>query len=221
MRTIMVMNAKGGCGKTTIASNIAVWFADEGYKVAIADFDPQGSSLDWAEARKDYDGIPQIRAYNASRQWNKKLKDVDILIMDVPAGIHGREINQQLKTVDTLIVPVLPSPIDIRACKRYLGELLRSGRINKKQTRIGIIANRVHTNTLVYRELKDWLKGLSIPFLGALRESKNYLKAAETGLGIFELPPSAAKSDVMQWQEILDWLYSAKSEPVKPIRKKT
>lgn len=206
MRTIMLMNAKGGCGKTTLATNIATWFADEGATVALADFDPQGSSLDWLEARKDYEGIPDIEAIDATKGAVKPARGTDFLIMDAPAGTHGTEINRMLKQVQSLIVPVLPSPIDMRACRRFLEELLNSGRVSRKQTRIAIVANRARENTLIYRQLEEYLAHLELPFLTHLRESQNYIRAAERGLGIFEMAPSQVWQDIELWDPILEWL---------------
>jgi chromosome partitioning protein len=206
MRTIMLMNAKGGCGKTTLATNIATWFADEGARVALADFDPQGSSLDWLEARKDYEGIPSIEGIDATRDPVKPARGTDYLIMDAPAGTHGPVINQMLKQVQSLIIPVLPSPIDMRACSRFLDELLKSGRVTRHQTRIAIVANRARENTLIYRELEQYLGHLKLPFLTHLRESQNYIRAAERGLGLFELAPSQVWQDIELWDPILEWL---------------
>jgi chromosome partitioning protein len=206
MRTIMIMNAKGGCGKTTLATNIAAWFADEGARVALADFDPQGSSLDWLEARKDYEGIPDIQALDATQGLPRPAKGTDCLIMDAPAGTHGKEINAMLRQVQSLIVPVLPSPIDMRACRRFLEELLRSGRVSRQQTRLAVVANRVRENTLIYKQLDEFLGHLELPFLTHLRESQNYIRSAESGLGLFEMAPSMVWQDVPQWDPILEWL---------------
>lgn len=214
MRTIMVMNAKGGCGKTTLATNLACWFADQDGKVAMADFDPQGSSLDWLEARTNYEGVPSIQAIDATKEAVKPAKGTDYLIIDVPAGLHGPEINNMLKRTETLIVPVLPSPIDMRAAKRFLVELLESGRISKKQTRIALVANRVREKSVAFHHLQEFLDEQKIPVLSALRDSANYLKCAETGLSIFELAPSAVGKDLPQWDPIIDWLDSKKSMPV-------
>lgn len=213
MRTIMLMNAKGGCGKTTLATNLATWLADEGAKIALADFDPQGSSLDWLDARKDYTGIPEITGIDATKEAIKPARDTDFLIMDAPAGTHGPEITRMLKRVDTLIVPVLPSPIDMRACKRFLEELLSSGKISRQQTKLAIVANRIRENTLIYSQLQEFLGHLDIPFLTHLRESQNYIRAAERGLGLFELAPSMVLQDVVLWDPIFDWLDSSASRP--------
>ncbi len=213
MRTIMMMNTKGGCGKTTLATNIATWFADEGKKVALADFDPQGSSLDWLQARDSYEGIPNIEGVNAANGPATPARGTDFLIMDAPAAIHGKEINAMLRRVQTLIIPVLPSPIDMRACSRFLEELLASGRVSKQQTKIAIVANRVWERTNIYKELEEYLGHLKIPVLTHLRESQNYIRSAEKGLGLFELAPSQVWQDLEQWDPIIEWLSSSRSQP--------
>ena len=213
MRTIMVMNAQGGCGITTLATNLACWYADQDGKVALADFDPQGSSLDWLEARADYDGIPAIHGIDAIREAVKPARGTDYLFIDVPAGVHGGEINSMLKRVETLIIPVLPSAIDMRAARRFLAELLESGRVSRKQTRIALVANRVRENSIAFHNLQEFLDEQKIPVLTALRESSSYLKSAETGLSIFELAPSFVDKDLPQWDPIIDWLDSRKSLP--------
>jgi chromosome partitioning protein len=213
MRTIMLMNAKGGCGKTTLATNIATWYADEGAKVALADFDPQRSALDWLQARQQYVGIPGIEGIDASSESVSPARGTDYLIMDAPAAIHGRVINSMLRRVESLIIPVMPSPIDMRACSRFLEELLNSGRVSQKQTRIAVVANRVRENTIIYRELAEYLGHLRIPVLTHLRESQNYIRAAEKGLGLFEMAPSMVWQDLEQWDPIFNWLNSARSRP--------
>jgi chromosome partitioning protein len=215
----MLMNAKGGCGKTTLATNIATWFADEGKKVALADFDPQGSSLDWLSARKNYEGIPAITGIDASQEPPHAPAGTEYLIMDAPAAIHGREISTMLNRVQTLVIPVLPSPIDIRACTRFIQELLTAGQVSRHHTRIAVVANRVRENTIIYHQLERFLNSLSIPFIGTLRESQNYIRAAERGLGVFEMAPSAVYRDLVQWDPIIGWLESRDSLP-KAAQKK-
>jgi len=219
MRTIMLMNSKGGCGKTTLATNIATWFADEGNKVALADFDPQGSALDWLTAREDYTGIPNIESINAIEDGVHPAKGTEYLIMDVPAGIHGKEINIVLRQVQTLIIPVMPSPIDIRACSRFIHELLVARQVSRHRTRIAVVANRVRENTIIYQQLEKFLNSLNIPFLASLRESQNYIRSAERGLGVFEMAPSSVYQDLVQWDPILEWLDSEASLPA-PLKKK-
>jgi chromosome partitioning protein len=213
VRSIMCMNAKGGCGKTTLATNLATWYADDGKKVAIADFDPQRSCLDWLEARKDYVGVPEIEGLDAVTGPVRPAEGTEFLVMDAPAGTFGREITEMLKRADLLLVPVLPSPLDMRAAARFLEDLLKSGRVSRGQTRIALIENRVKENTRVFQVLERFLKDFDIPVLTHLRESQNYIRAAETGLGIFELAPSAVYKDLIQWDPIIAWLARQRVRP--------
>jgi chromosome partitioning protein len=213
MRTIMCMNAKGGCGKTTIATNLSTWYADEGARVALADFDPQRCALDWLRAREQYEGVPEIYGVDATEPPIRVPKDTDYLIMDAPAGTHGKVVNAMLKRTETLLIPVLPSPIDMRTVQRFIEELLHTGQVSHDRTRIALIANRVRENTRIYHELEDFLERTGITLLGHLRESQNYIRSAETGLGIFEMAPAQVYKDVVQWDAIIDWLASSKSRP--------
>jgi chromosome partitioning protein len=206
MRTILCMNAKGGCGKTTIATNLATWYADNGEQVVIVDLDPQRSSLDWLEARDDYDGVPAIFGVDAVQGDARPPRGTDLALLDAPAGTYGAELTPLLRRADALLVPVLPSPIDMRAAARFIENLLHSGRVSRGQTRIALIANRVREQTRIYRALEDFLTAFDIPLLTHLRESQNYIRAAETGLGIFELAPSQVAMDVAQWDPVLEWL---------------
>jgi chromosome partitioning protein len=206
MQKIMVLNPKGGCGKTTLATNLASFLAQADRKVALADFDPQGSSVDWLAVRPAE--RPTIYHVSLDEEKDKLLLPLgmDCVIMDAPAAVHGKELKRHVKRAQTLLIPVLPSPIDIRACARFVEELLLVGRVSRQETRIAVIANRVKEHTLIYHTLQRFLTSLGIPFLTSLRDSQNYIRAAERGLGIGELAPALVAPDMEQWQPILRWL---------------
>lgn len=212
MRHVMVMNAKGGCGKSTLATNIAGYFATEGHKVALADYDPQRSSLDWLSLRPEE--LPAIAPVDAVNDGLRSVpRDTEVLVIDAPARTHGSEMNELVRRAETIIVPVLPSPIDMKACANFMTELLELGKVQRAQARLGLVANRVRENTLMFDELDTYLGKLKLPYLSALRQSTNYLRAFQRGMSVFELPEYLAKPDWEQWQPITKWLNSKKSQP--------
>ena len=211
MRRIMVLNAKGGCGKTTIATNIASHFAKKGKNVVLADFDPQLSSLDWLLKRDE--NRPPITGLDAVNNPLRVPGGTDVVIFDVNAGVMGRELTAMVRRAETILLPVLPSPIDIRAGAKYIQELLLVGKVSRDQTKIGLIANRVKENSTGYDKLQSFLKSLKIPIIASLRDTQNYIRAADRGLGIFDLRHSSVAHDVEQWKPIITWLSSVKSQP--------
>ncbi len=212
MRHVMVMNSKGGCGKSTIAANVAVWFASEGYTTALADYDPQRTSLDWlAQRPQDLPRIAGVAAYEEGLRSTPR--DTEVLVIDAPARTHGPEMTELVRRAETILVPVLPSPIDMRACEHFMTELLEVGKVQREQVRLAVIANRVRENTLLFEELDKYLGKLEVPYLTALRQSANYLRAFQRGMGVFELPEYLAWPDWEQWAPVAKWLGSKRSQP--------
>jgi len=212
MRHIMVMNAKGGCGKSTLATNLAAYYADSGYGVALADYDPQRSSLDWLDRRPDNRAeIIAISGFDAGLKHVPR--SADMVIIDAPARSHGKELTDLVRHAETIIVPVLPSTIDMQASDRFIKELKDVGKISRKQARIGIVANRVREYTLIFEDLDEYLTKLRIPYLASLREAQNYVRAYTRGLGIHELPEYLAWPDWEQWDPLIEWLDSKRSRP--------
>lgn len=212
MRHIMVLNAKGGCGKSTIATNIASYFATQGATVALADYDPQRSSLDWVERRPD--NRPQIHGVAAFEDGLRRSpRNVDILVIDAPARSHGDELEDLVKHAETIVVPVLPSTIDMQATARFLEELKQVGKIERKQAKIATVANRVRDNTLIWDELDEYLTATRVPYVAALREAQNYIRAYTRGIGIFELPEYIAWPDWEEWEPLTAWLRTKRSQP--------
>ena len=210
MRTIMVINAKGGCGKTTIATNLAGFYADRGYNVTIADYDPQGSSLDWLKSRPENRAeITGLAAYGGE---TRAPKNTDFLIMDVPAAIHGKDLTPLVRRAESLIIPVLPSPIDMRAAAHFIHELLLVGKIKRDEVKLAVVANRVKENTVIFHTLEKFLRRLKIPRIATLRDTQNYIRAAERGLSIFEMAPSSVAQDLDQWRSLTRWVNSKRSQ---------
>ena len=212
MRHIMVLNAKGGCGKSTLATNIAGYYADEGEQVALADYDPQCSSLDWLEMRPD--SAPKIEAVNGFEAGLKGVsRGTDIVVMDAPARSHGKELTDLLNHADTVVIPVLPSTIDMQATTRFLKEIYASGRYKRKQIKVGLVGNRVRENTLIYDDLNEYLEKQRSTYVASLREAQNYVRAYTRGLSIFDLPEYLAWPDWEQWDPVVKWLDSKRSRP--------
>jgi chromosome partitioning protein len=212
MRHIMVLNAKGGCGKSTLATNIAAYFANEGASVALADYDPQRSSLDWLERRPE--NRPRIAGVAAFQDGLRHVpRSADIVVSDAPARSHGKELTDLVRHAETIVVPVLPSTIDIQATTTFLKELQGVGKVQNKQAKIGALANRVRDNTLIFDDLDEYLTKARVPYIAALREAQNYVRAYTRGIGIFELPEYLAWPDWNDWEPLTAWLRSQRSQP--------
>lgn len=212
MRTIMVLNAKGGCGKSTISTNLASYYAfEKEQKVVLADYDPQGSSIGWLEARGEE--WPEIIGIAAWKDPVRVPKDTDVLIMDAPARVHGKELTKLVAKVETIIFPIMPSPIDMRAATNYIEELLATGRMTRGEAKIGIVANRVRESTIIFHELYSFIKKFKLPYVATLRDTQNYIKAEERGVGIYEMAPSQVTQDLESWEPLVRWLGSKRSRP--------
>ena len=212
MRHILVMNAKGGCGKSTIATNLAAYYAQEGYRTAIADFDPQQTSLDWLSRRPEK--YPEISGVPAFESGLKHLpRSTEYLIIDSPARAHGSEITDLVKRAETVVIPVLPSPIDMAATDRFVEELNQVIRVQKRDVKIGVVANRVRENTKIFGELNNYLDAMKrTKYAAVLREAQNYNRAYARGIGIHELPEYLAWQDWERWDPLLKWLWSKTSQ---------
>lgn len=212
MRHIMAMNAKGGCGKSTLATNIASYFASEGAAVALADYDPQRSSLDWLDRRPAR--LPEIVGVEGYKDGLRHApRSADVVVIDAPARSHGKELTHLVRHSETIVIPVLPSPIDMRATTKFIEELKHVGKIERKQVRMAAVANRVRDNTLIWDELDEYLTKTRVPYIAALREAQNYVRAYTRGVGIFELPEYIAWPDVDEWEPLIGWLNSKRSQP--------
>jgi len=212
MRNIMVINSKGGSGKTTVATNLASYFATQNKKVVLMDYDLQGSSMAWLEARSSArTPIQGIAAYKKAAK--RPSRSCDYVIIDAPSGLHGGALTNMVKKVQTILIPVLPSPIDMHAATEFLKEIKKSAPVQRKKAKLALLANRSRDFTNIYWELDDFLSRQRVPFLTMLRDSQHYIRAAERGLGIFEMAPAATDLDREQWQPIIKWVKSKRSQP--------
>lgn len=209
---IVVLNTKGGCGKTTLATNLAGYYACHGYHTALLDTDPQGSSLHWLAHRNaqraTVAGIAgNERSSRVTRSFQLRVPpDTERLIVDTAAALDPPRLQELTRNADAILIPVLPSEIDIHAVSRCIADLLLVGRMERRTERVAVIANRVKKNTLIYAKLQRFLHSLGIPFVTSLRDTQNYVRASAAGMGIHELDARAARDDVRDWQALIDWL---------------
>ncbi len=219
MQRILVLNPKGGSGKTTVATNLASHFASLGDRPLLCDNDPQGSSTRWLKKRKPDQGyIHGIAAFERNsrmtRAWQMRIPaDAAHIVVDTPASILPQEMPDMTKAADAIIVPVLPSDIDIHAFSKCIADLLLIAKVRREDNRIGVIANRVRRNTLTYQSLMRFLATLRIPVVATLRDSQNYVRAAEQGLGLFEMKRNLVEQDLDDWQPMLSWLRAKETNP--------
>jgi len=221
MQRIVVLNPKGGSGKTTIAINLASYLASRGHVPVLMDFDPQGSTVRWVRKRKPTQPpIHVIAAFEkdtrTTRAFQLRVPQMTThVIIDTPAALEARQLPEMTRDADKILVPVLPSDIDIHTCSRCIGDLLLVAKVRREDDRIGVIANRVRRNTLTYQSLIRFLHTLGIPIVATIRDSQNYVRAAELGVGVHEMKSYVAHDDVEQWRPLVDWLERPR-EPQSP-----
>lgn len=212
MKTILVVNAKGGCGKTTVSTNLASYYASRGMQAALMDYDPQGSSINWVRSRSAL--LPRIHAANAAPPKAGRIRSVDmfvppttqVLIVDPPAGAAGLMLQDLVRTANFILVPVAPSSIDIHATARFVQDLLLAGGVRRLNIKTAVVANKVRSSMPVYEPLERFLRSLNLPLLTRIGDADCYLKAAETGIGVFEMPASAVAEQRREFMPIIEWL---------------
>ena len=214
MLRIVLLNPKGGSGKSTIATGIAAMYAARGYKPVLMDFDPQGTSSRWLEKRPpDRPAVHGIAAYarniGVTRSFQLRVPHgTDRVIVDTPAALQAPSFIEHVRDADAVLVPVMPSDADIHACSRCIGHLLISGKIKRRENRLGVIANRVKPNTIIFRTLMRFLDQMQIPVITTLRDSQNYVFAGEQGLGLHDMNPARVHPELHPWNALWAWLES-------------
>ncbi len=210
---ILIANSKGGAGKSTLAINLASVYAVRGFNTALMDYDSQGSSTEWTGLRTpDMPAVHCIDVCNKNsssytHSWATNVpRECERIVIDTPAKIHGYELNRLIQRAHVILIPVLPSPIDISASAEFIGDVLLNSRFRNSNKQLAVIPNRVRPNTLIYQKLYRFLDSLNLPLLDPLRDSEIYLQSIEGGMGSHELDIEDAAIERRQWNTICDWL---------------
>ena len=202
LHSFLIANPKGGCGKTTLATNLAGYFARQGHRVMLGDIDRQQSSREWLKLRPD--ALPPIRSWDiAPGEPARPPRDTTHVVLDTPAGLHGKKLDVVVKSIHRVIVPLQPSIFDILATRDFLDVLLEEKAVRNQKTFVAIVGMRVDARTRAAGELDRFLSGLGLPVLATLRDSQNYVQAAAHGMSIFDLPAWRTEKDRLEWQPII------------------
>ncbi len=219
MNTTLVINSKGGVGKTTITTNLASYFAVNDVKTAILDYDPQESSLHWLRQRSP--DAPPIHGASGGSGRATGLRsharyvppDTQQLILDAPAGPSKLLLQELLGRTDSILIPVAPSAIDIQATANFIKDLLLVGGVRHRNIRVAIVANRVvRSSTAVYEPLERFVKSLTLSFLTRILDSDVYIEAAESGRGIFEMDAAEGLAQRQAFMPVVRWVTGEASE---------
>ena len=208
VKQIVILNPKGGCGKTTLATNLASHLALRGSRPLLIDNDPKGYTTQWLRSRP-HDSLPiagmtcDSSGEDTARGALRIPRQIDTIVVDTPAALVDRDIGQLTQAADCILVPVLPSAFDVHSSTRFIANLLVRTEFEKP---IAVIANRTRQNTKSLEMLLRALASFDTPTIAVLRDSQNYVHAANAGLGICELPYSRVKQDLQQFAPIIDWL---------------
>ena len=220
--TTLVINPKGGSGKTTLATNLASYFAANSMATALMDYDPQGSTMNWLRLRPTH--ARRIHGANAAPQ-KTGLRTLGMhvpagteqLIIDAPAGTSGLVLQDMLARSHCILIPVAPSPIDIHATANFIRDLLLTGKIRANNIRLGVVANRVRRANPVYQPLERFLTALNLPLLARISDSEVFVTAAETGIGIFEMDFAVSAAERGQFLPVAEWVDRVAVAPARPV----
>ena len=202
MKTILIANPKGGCGKTTLSVNIAGFLANRGQRVALLDMDRQQSAALWVETRPE--DLPPVRALKYNIELDSPF---NWLVVDSAAGLSGSNLACSLiKKASKIIVPVTPSLFDLHASRDFLQTLIEEKRVRNSHCRIGVVGMRMESRTRAAHALEYFLSTLDLPVLAYLRETQVYVNAAFEGKSLFDLPHHVAERELEQWEFLQEWL---------------
>lgn len=203
MPVVVVANPKGGVGKSTLSTQVAGYFASKGHSVMLGDADRQQSSKLWLGLRPAT--ARRISSWDVDAdQIAKPPKGTTHVVLDTPAGLHGRRFRDVMKLADKLLVPLQPSVFDMFATRAFLDELADNARAAK--TQIGIVGMRVDARTIAADKLNDFVQSLGLPMVGYVRDTQNYIHLIAQGLTVFDVARARVEQDLELWQPICEWL---------------
>ena len=205
MKSFLIANPKGGSGKSTLATNLAGYFARASHHVMLGDIDRQQSAREWLNIRPDV--LPPIHSWKIEKDMPARPpKETTHVVLDTPAGLHGKTLERVLKQVKRVIIPVQPSLFDILATRLFLDALLEEKSVRKERAFVAVVGMRVDARTRAAGELERFLASYDLPVLAYLRDTQVYVQAAANGMTLFDLSPARAARDLEQWQPIIDWV---------------
>jgi chromosome partitioning protein len=209
LNKIVVLNPKGGCGKTTLATNLASYFALRGPTPTLIDCDPKGYTERWLERRppdsRPINGISSDEfVLHGNRNWPFRTpKAAGAVIIDTPAALGRREISELTYNANCILIPILPSMFDVQVTTSFIAELLL---LTDFDLPIAVVANRTRQNTRSVEMLMRVLASLETQTIAVLRDSQNYVHAAAHGIGLYEMPHFQVRQDLEQMDLVIDWL---------------
>lgn len=205
MPVVAVVNPKGGVGKTTLATNLAGYFAAQQAKTMLGDFDRQQSAKYWLKLRPG--GVAPIHTWEMSGEVARPPKGVTHVVLDTPAQITGKRLSDVVKVADRILVPLTPSMFDVMATQNFLEELKQSFTNGRSfQETVGIVGMRVDTRTKAAEQLSRFVAQLGLPVAGYLRDTQNYVHLAAHGLTLFDVPQNRVEKDRATWAPLVSWI---------------
>jgi chromosome partitioning protein len=205
MNVIVVANPKGGVGKSTLSTNLAGYLARRSSKVMLGDVDRQQSTRAWLDLRAPE--LPAIHSWEIKEgQPARPPRHTTDVVLDTPAGLHGKLLDKVLGAATHVVVPLQASLFDIYATANFLAALRETKAVRKNDVRIGVVATRVDPRTRSAHELERFLSEYHLPVVAHLRDSQLYVQLAARGLSLFDLDPQHAQRDLEQWRPLLAWV---------------
>ncbi|MFQ6004295.1 MAG: AAA family ATPase [Woeseia sp.] len=212
LHKIVVLNPKGGCGKTTLATNLASQYALRGPAPTLIDCDPRGFAMRWLDKRPaDRPAIHGVAGYENADELSRNFRlqlgpGTRTVIFDLPGSVEHVDFHSVTYDANSILIPVLPSAIDVYSASRFIAELLLVAQFDRRDRQLAVIANRTRHNTKSYQMLMRFLTSLRIPIIAVMRDSQNFVQAAAQGIGIYEMPAYKAARDIAQLDLVMNWL---------------